>query len=139
MKKLMLLAACIAMLAGCTTAPQLTFQQQVSMTCGLAKGEIAILRSDGVFTGGAADTLANTVQPALDKVCAAGASVGSTDLQSIVNTALPALKTLVDGSSMADQAKNEAKAAIDTVILAANAALSMQAATVATAPVAASQ
>ncbi|PRH37781.1 hypothetical protein [Burkholderia gladioli] len=139
MKK-MLLAAGIAALAflliGCGSTPTLTFPQQVAIACGAANGEIAILKADGVFTGGAADTLNKTVQPAITKACAVGATVTSPDLQTIVNSTLPAIKELIDASSLAN--KSAADAAIDTAILAFNVAISMRQATATTAPAAAS-
>lgn len=139
MKKLMLLAAGVAapafLLAGCGTAPSLTFPQQVAIACGAANGEIAILKADGVFTGGAAATLNDTVQPAITKACAVGATVTSPDLQTIVDSTLPAVKTLVDASSLPNKAA--ADAAIDMAILAFNVAISMNQA-VATPPAAAS-
>lgn len=133
--KFMLLAAGFALLAlsACNgTLPPLTFQQQAQITCGLAKGEMTILQSDGVFTGGAADTVSKKVQPAIDGVCAAAANV--TDVQTLVNAALPALKVIVAGSSLSPQAQKEANAAIDTAILAANTAIALQSAPVATVP-----
>ncbi|HGF4015931.1 hypothetical protein [Burkholderia cenocepacia] len=127
MKKLMLLAAGIVasafLLAGCGTAPSLTFPQQVAIACGAANGEIAILKADGVFTGGAAATLSDTVQPAITKVCAVGATVTTLDLQTIVDSTLPAIKALIDASSLPNKAA--AAAAIDTAILAFNVAISM--------------
>ena len=138
------LAGVVALaLSACVGAPQLTFAQQVSIACGAANGEIAILKGDGVFTGGAADTLTNKVQPAVDKVCVAGASVTKPDLQSVVNTTLPLVKSLVDASTLPQDKKNAADAAIDSGVLAFNIAISMVPAPVATvqasAPVAASQ
>lgn len=129
-RTLMLLAAglvaSVALLAGCNgSAPTLTFAQQVSIACGAAKGEIAILQGDGVFTGGAADTLTKTVQPAVSKVCAAGATVTKADLQTIVNTALPLAKSLVDSSSLSPDKIKAADAAIDTGVLAFNVAISV--------------
>ncbi|KPJ34750.1 hypothetical protein BMUNKI379_11690 [Burkholderia multivorans] len=127
MKKLMLLAAGIVasafLVAGCSSSPTLTFPQQVAIACGAANGEIAILKADGVFTGGAADTLNDTVQPAIAKVCAVGATVTSPDLQTIVDNTLPAIKALIDASSLPNKAA--ADAAIDTAILAFNVAISM--------------
>ncbi|HHT8992751.1 TPA: hypothetical protein ACT5B2_003795 [Burkholderia cenocepacia] len=126
-KTLMLLAAgivaSVSILAGCSSAPALTFPQQVAIACGAANGEIAILKADGVFTGGAATTLNDTVQPAIAKVCAVGATVTTPDLQTIVNATLPAIKALVDASSLPNKAA--ADAAIDTAILAFNVAISM--------------
>lgn len=126
-RTIMLLAAGIAasVLAACASAPQLTFNQQVSIACGAAKGEIAILKADNVFTGGAANTLANDVEPAIAKVCAAGATVTDTSLQSIVNATLPLIKTLVDASSLPQDKKNAADAAIDTGVLAFNIAIQL--------------
>ncbi|MBR8141235.1 hypothetical protein KDW55_02515 [Burkholderia sp. AU19243] len=139
MKKLMLLAAgvvaSVSILAGCGAAPSLTFPQQVAIACGAANGEIAILKADGVFTGGAAATLNDTVQPAIAKVCAVGATVTSLDLQTIVDSTLPAVKALIDASSLPNKAA--ADAAIDTAILAFNVAISMHQAA-ATPPAAAS-
>ncbi|VWD15196.1 hypothetical protein [Burkholderia contaminans] len=124
---LMLLAAGIvasaSILAGCQSAPTLTFSQQVAIACGAANGEIAILKADGIFTGGAAATLDNTVQPAIAKACAVGSTVTSPDLQTIVDSTLPAVKALIDASSLPNKAA--ADAAIDTAILAFNVAISM--------------
>lgn len=128
MKALTLLAAGLValVLSACGgSAPTLTFAQQVSIACGAAKGELVILKSDGVFTGGAADTLTNTVQPAVDKVCAAGATVTTPDLQSIVNTTFPLIKSFVDASPLPQDKKNAADAAIDTAVLAFNVAISL--------------
>lgn len=141
---LMLLAAgfvALALSACGGTAPTLTFSQQVSIACGAANGEIAILKGDGVFTGGAAVTLDKTVQPAVDKVCKAGASVAKPDLQTLVNTTLPLVKTFVDASSLSPDKIKAADAAIDTGVLAFNLAISlapMVTATAASSPVAAS-
>jgi hypothetical protein len=125
-------------LSACAGAPALTFAQQVSIACGAANGEIAILKGDGVFTGGAEKTLTETVQPAVDKVCSAGASVAKPDLQSVVNATLPLVKSLVDSSSLSPDKIKAADAAIDTGVLAFNIAISLAPAVTATAPVAAS-
>jgi hypothetical protein len=125
-------------LSACAGAPTLTFAQQVSIACGAANGEIAILKGDGVFTGGAEKTLTETVQPAVDKVCSAGESVAKPDLQSVVNATLPLVKSLVDSSSLSPDKIRAADAAIDTGVLAFNIAISLAPAVTATAPVAAS-
>jgi len=150
MKKLFAaIAVCFvaSILAACGgTAPAMTFPQAVSIACGGMKGEIVILQSDGVFTGGAADTLTKKVQPAVDKVCAAGASVTKPDLQTLVNTTLPLVKTFVDASSLSPDKIKTADAAIDSGVLAFNIAISMAStststaapASAASAPVAAS-
>jgi hypothetical protein len=143
MKKMLLaagLVASVALLAGCNgSAPTLTFAQQVSIACGAANGEIAILKGDGVFTGGAEKTLTDTVQPAVDKVCVAGATVTNANLQNVVNVTMPLVKSFVDASSLPQDKKNAADAAIDTGVLAFNIAISLAPAAVSTAaPVAAS-
>jgi hypothetical protein len=141
MKKILaaLAAGLVALaLSACAGAPTLTFAQQVSIACGAANGEIAILKGDGVFTGGAEKTLTDTVQPAVDKVCSAGASVAKPDLQSVVNATLPLVKSLVDSSSLSPDKIRAADAAIDTGVLAFNIAISLAPAVTATAPVAAS-
>lgn len=138
-KLAVVLAGVVALaLSACAGAPQLTYAQQVSIACGAANGEIAILKGDGVFTGGAEKTLTETVQPAVDKVCSAGASVAKPDLQSIVNATLPLVKSLVDSSSLSPDKIKAADAAIDTGVLAFNIAISLAPVTTATAPVAAS-
>ena len=137
MKNLMLLAAGLAALAlsACNgTAPTLTFQQSVSIACGAAQGEIVILQSDGIFTGGAANTLKNDVQPAVEKVCAAGATVTNANLQNVANATLPLIKSLVDSSSLTQDKKNAADAAIDSGVLAFNVAISLAPAGAATVP-----
>lgn len=144
MKKMLLLAAgvlvSVTLLAGCNgSAPTLTFPQQVAIACGAANGEIAILKADGVFTGGAATTLDKTIKPAIAKACAVGATVSKPDLQTIVNNTLPAIKALIDASSLPNKAA--ADAAIDTAVLAFNIAISLAPATSSTpasAPAAAS-
>ena len=135
---IMLLAAGVAasVLVGCAGAPQLTFDRQVSIACGAAQGEIAILKADNVFTGGAANTLVNDVEPAIAKVCAAGATVTDTSLQSIVNATLPMIKSLVDASSLPQDKKKAADAAIDHGMLAFNIAIKMAPTATAPAPVA---
>ncbi|MBE2967890.1 hypothetical protein IMT09_07180 [Burkholderia cepacia] len=100
------IVASVSILAGRSSAPALIFPQQVAIACGAANGEIAILKADGVFTGGAAVTLSDTVQPAIAKVCAVGATVTAPDLQTIVNTTLPAIKALVDASSLQKQGRS---------------------------------
>jgi hypothetical protein len=139
MKSLTLLAACLvtsaAFLAGCNgSAPTLTFPQQVAIACGAANGEIAILKTDGVFTGGAANTLANDVQPNVDKVCKVGATITTASLQAIANATLPLVKSMVDTSSLPQDKKNVADAAIDTGVMAFNIAISMAPQSTATAP-----
>lgn len=139
-RTIMLLAAGIAasVLAACASAPQLTFDQQVAIACGAAQGEIAILKADNVFTGGPADTLKNEVEPAIAKVCAAGAIVTDSSLQSIVNATLPLIKSLVDASSLPQDKKNAADAAIDTGVLAFNIAIKLAPAAAAPVPAASS-
>jgi hypothetical protein len=141
MKSLTLLAACLvaSVLCACNgSAPTLTFPQQVAIACGAANGEVAILKADSVFTGGAANTLTEVVQPAIDKVCAAGATVTATNLQSVVNTTLPLVKSVVDSSALTQDKKNAADAAIDSGILAFNIAISLAPLVTSTAPAVAS-
>lgn len=133
--------ASVALSACNGSAPTMTFPQAVAVACGGAKGEIAILKGDGVFTGAAADTLDKTVQPAVDKVCAVGATVTNANLQTLVNTTLPLVKSFVDASTLPQDKKNMADAAIDSGVLAFNIAISMAPAATATgasAPAAAS-
>lgn len=135
MKTLTLLAAGLVALAlsACNgTAPTLTFQQQVSLVCLDADAAVKIMTDDGVFTGGAQTTLTKDFQPALAKVCAAGATATTPNLQSLTNVALPLLKSLVSASTLTQQAKNDANTAIDLTVLAINTAIVLQPAAVPT-------
>ena len=120
MKKLMLLAAglvaSVAMLAGCNgSAPTLTFAQQVSIACGGAKGEIAILTGDGVFTGGAAITLNEKIVPGVDAACTAGATVTVANVQSISSAIAPLLVSIVKASGLPQSDQVTAVLAIGTI------------------------
>lgn len=121
--------AALLALSACSSAPTLTFADQVKIACGAAQGEFAILTADGVFTGGAADTLNNKIKPSVSEVCAAGATVNTASLQAIVNTTLPLVKSVVGSSSLTQDKKNAANAAIDTAVLAFNMAISLAPAT----------
>lgn len=133
LRKLMPLCAAgllLPALSACNgSAPTLTFPQAVAVACGAAQGELIILGSDNVFTGGAANTLDKTVKPAVAKVCATGATVTRPDLLTLVNTTLPLVKTFVDSSSLAQDKKNAADAGIDSAVLAFNVAISLAPAT----------
>ena len=134
-RNLMLFAAGFAVLAlsACNgSMPTLTFAQQVALACANADTAVQILTDDGVFTGGAQATFTNDVQPALAKVCTAGATVTAPNLKNLANTALPLLKDAVAASGLAPQAKNDANAAIDLVVGAINAAIALQPAAVPT-------
>jgi hypothetical protein len=137
MKNLMLLAAGIvasvslvfglaACNGGASTLPTLTFQQQVGLVCNYADTAVTIMTDDGLFTGGAQDTLTKKVQPAIDKVCASGATVTTLNLQSLVDTGLPLLKSLVDASTLQQQVKSEANTAIDLTVAAVKTAILLQ-------------
>ncbi|WP_434663407.1 hypothetical protein P5W99_24295 [Paraburkholderia sp. A3BS-1L] len=132
LRKLMLLAAGFAVLAlsacngSAPTLPPLTFAQQVGLACNYADTAVTIMTDDGLFTGGALNTLNTDVKPAIGKVCAAGATVTTPNLQALSKTALPLLKSVVDASSLAPQAKNDAKTAIDLTAAAINTAILLQ-------------
>lgn len=134
-RNLMLVAAGLvaSVLWACTGMPTLTFQQQVALACSDGDAAINIMKDDGVFSGGALDTLNKTVQPDLDKVCAAGATVTTVNLKNLANATLPLLKTLVSASNVSQQYKSEANAAIDLTMLAVNTAVALQTVAVPTA------
>lgn len=106
--------------------PTLTFQQQVALACSDGTAAINIMTDDGLFTGGALNTLNVTVTPAFNKVCAKGATVTAMNLQSLTTSTLPLLKTLVSVSNLQPQAKNDANVAIDLVAFAINTAIALQ-------------
>ncbi|BCF88653.1 hypothetical protein [Paraburkholderia largidicola] len=131
------LAASLTLLAGCpATTPTLSFQQATALVCADANTVVQIMTDDGVFTGGALNTLNNDFKPALNKVCASGVTVTKPNLQALVDVGLPLLKTLVNASNLQQQMKNSANAAIDVATLAVNTAIALQPATSTTTPAA---
>lgn len=129
MKRFAILAACAAVLSfvlgACTTAPTITFQQQVTIVCAAAKTAVQIATDDGVFTGGAEATLTDVVSPAVSNVCAAKATATPVNLQTLVSDGLPAVKSAVNASSLSQQTKNGVNAAIDVATLAVNTAIAL--------------
>jgi hypothetical protein len=137
MKKIMLLAAGVALsiaLAACSSVPQQTPAQIAATVCPGVQSELALLSASGVFTGGAAATLANQIQPDVAAVCASGATVTSVNLQTLVNAALPVVVAAVNVSSLTDQQKLEATLAVGALATAVNTALQLQPAPVSTVP-----
>jgi hypothetical protein len=111
MKKLLLaagLVASVAMFAGCASTGNTTQQtpaQIAAVVCPAVQAELSTLSAAGVFTGGAATTLASQVTPDVNAVCAAGAQVTSTNLQNLVNVTVPVVATIVTNSPMTPQDK----------------------------------
>ncbi|WAL81460.1 hypothetical protein OYT13_16605 [Pandoraea sp. XJJ-1] len=135
MKKiLVLLAAGIAafIAAGCAsqsaTIPPVAIQspaQIAARACPLLTDELSTLALAGVFTGGAQDTLTKEIQPAVDKVCEAGAVPTQLSLQTLSKSVTPLLVALVKASSLPDVDKTKAilvigtsKAVLDTALIA---------------------
>lgn len=144
MKKLFTAAAvCLvaSALAACgsnPTVPKLTPVQVASIVCPAAKTELNTLSLAGVFTGGAQDTLSKQVQPDIDAVCVAGASITDTKLQTLSDTAFPLVITIVKNSSLSDEDKNKAYLAIGGFQALINVNIALVAASAASAPAAAS-
>lgn len=139
MEKIFIVLATLALCACNGTIPTLTFQQQVSIVCSNADAAISIASDDGLFTGAAAQTLTDDVQPDINKVCADGAVVTATNLQGIVNDAAPALKAIVSASTLSSQAKADVNTAIDLLNLAVKDAIALAPVSTAAATPAASQ
>lgn len=142
-RSLMLLAAGFAALslAACgsnPSVPKLTPVQVAAIVCPAAKTELSTLSLAGVFTGGAQDTLSTQVQPDLDAVCVAGASITDTKLQTLSDTAFPLVITIVKNSSLSDEDKNKAYLAIGGFQALINVNIALVAASAASAPAAAS-
>jgi len=133
MKKIMLLcAAGVAMLAGCAsngTAPKLTPAQIAAIICPNVQTELATLSAAGVFTGGAAATLQNQVQPDVAAVCAAGAAVTVANLQTLSSATVPVVIAAVNASSMSADDKKIAILAVGGIQTSLATALAVQAAT----------
>lgn len=121
----------LTMLGGCAAPgasgglPNLTFPQQVSIVCSAANTAVSIAIDDQVFTGGAANTLANDIRPAISAVCGSGAVVTTSNLQKLVQSTMPLLKAAVNATALSQQNKNYADAAIDLVTGAVNTAIAL--------------
>ncbi|TCG09389.1 hypothetical protein BZM27_06200 [Paraburkholderia steynii] len=133
-------AAGFAMLAGCVSpsTQTLTPAQVATIVCPSVKSELQTLELAGVFTGGAADTLAKQVTPDVDAVCDVGATITDAKLQTLSNAAFPVVLAVVKNSSLSDQDKAKAYLAIGgfQAVINTNIALAQASAS---APVAASQ
>lgn len=136
MKKLLIAAtaAICVLVSGCANVPKQTPAQIAATVCPGVQSELALLSASGVFTGGAAATLANQIQPDVAAVCASGATVTSANLQTLVNATLPVVVAAVNVSSLTDQQKLEATLAVGALATAVNTALQLQPAPVSTVP-----
>lgn len=110
LKKLCLTAGLVALaaFAGCAStggAPKQTPAQIAEIVCPAVQAELTTLQAAGIFTGGASITLVGQIQPDVNAVCAAGAQVTSTNLQSLVNVTVPVIATVVTNSPMPPQDK----------------------------------
>jgi hypothetical protein len=136
MKKIMLLAAGLAMLAfaGCANAPTQTPAQIAANICPGIQSEISVLQVSGVFTGGAQATLTNQVQPDVNAVCAAGATVTTASIRNLVSATFPIVITVIQNSSLSDTQKLQATVAVGLVVTGINTALQFQPAPIQTVP-----
>jgi len=121
-------------LVGCASVPTQTPAQIAANICPGVQSEIDTLKKSGVFTGGAQATLTNQVQPDVDAVCAAGASVTTVNIRNLVQATFPIVVTAIGNSSLTDQQKLQATLAVGVVVTGINTALSLQPATSTTTP-----
>ena len=136
-RKSMLLAAGLVAavaLVGCKSLPTQTPAQIAANICPGVQSEIDLLKKSGVFTGGAQATLTNQVQPDVDAVCAAGATVTTLSIQKLVQATFPVVLTAIANSGLTDQQKLQATVAVGVVVTGINTALSLQPATSTTTP-----
>jgi hypothetical protein len=100
-------AVALAGFSGCasTGSATQTPAQIAAVVCPNVQAEIATLNAAGVFTGGAASTLANQITPDVAAVCTAGATVTAANLQTLVNAAIPVAATVISNSPMTPQDK----------------------------------
>lgn len=141
MKKLLLLAAAVAVsvvFAGCasTGTTQQTPAQVASLVCPQLEAGLALLQTDGVFTGGAANTLSTQIEPDVTAVCSAGANVTTTSLQTLVNATFPVILTAISNSSLSASEKSKDASIITLVQIALNVGLGIAAETATPAPAA---
>ena len=110
MKRILIVAA-FGALAACATT-QISAEQAVSSFCAAVPDEIDGLETEGVITGGADDTMTQTVRPAISLLCANGAAITAPSIQSVSKVAIPALLGLVSASALSDADKKT-----DTAVL----------------------
>jgi hypothetical protein len=110
MKRILLIAA-LGALAACATT-QISAEQAVATFCTAAPDELEGLETEGVITGGTANTVTKTVTPAITSLCASGAAITAPSIQSVSKVAIPALLGLVSVSDLSDADKKT-----DTAVL----------------------
>jgi len=136
-RKSMLLAAGLLVavaLVGCKSLPTQTPAQIAANICPGVQSEIDVLTKSGIFTGGAQATLTTQVQPDVDAVCAAGATVTTVNIQKLVQATFPVVLAVIANSSLTDQQKLQATVAVGVLVTGINTALSLQPATSSTTP-----
>lgn len=121
-------------LVGCKSLPTQTPAQIAANICPGVQSEIDVLTKSGVFTGGAQATLSTQVQPDVDAVCAAGATVTTVNIQKLVQATFPVVLTVIANSILTDQQKLQATVAVGVIVTGINTALSLQPATSGTTP-----
>ena len=98
------LAACFAMFAGCANAPVKLIPpaQLVQDFCPVVNADLAVLDASPLLTAPQKALLdgPNGIIAVNKAVCAAGATIDATDLQTLNNTAFPALISLVSALPM---------------------------------------
>ncbi|WP_296661917.1 hypothetical protein [Paraburkholderia sp.] len=108
---------------GSATVPKLTFPQAVSLVCIDGNAAFDIMKTDGMFTGGALNTFDTQVSPDFNKVCAASTTVTTANLLNLTSAMAPAIKAIVNSSSASQQFKSDANTAVDVFLLAFNVAV----------------
>ena len=138
-------AIALAAVAACSSLPKITVQTPVQIAqavCKPAQAEITVLQADGIFTGGAAKTLA-TVQADLSKACDAILTTATptlaTSLSSLSTEAFPLVLDVIAASKLSPSDQAIAKDVVLGLQSTIAVQLAMQPAVVSTAPVAASQ
>ncbi|MDN7762968.1 hypothetical protein [Burkholderia cepacia] len=107
--------ASVALLGACSSLTQQTPAQVAAKMCPLLNSEIGTLSQAGVFTGGAAVTLNETIAPAVSAACAAGATVTVANVQSISSAVAPLLVSVVKASGLPQSDQVTAVLAIGTI------------------------
>ncbi|MGI4812009.1 MAG: hypothetical protein ACRYG5_06655 [Janthinobacterium lividum] len=109
MKKtfMLLIAAGFAtfVLAACGTAGQTSAQASIARVCVPTQAALTALQ--GIPTLPASDqlTLSTKVTPTVTAMCAAGAALNVTTLNTALTTALPAINTIIQASTLSDAQK----------------------------------
>ena len=98
MKKMLLIAAGVALsaLVGCKSLP--TLQEQFTMACGVVNGDLQTIGTSPLVSADNQDKIMKQVLPANKTICAAGAGLNVTNLRAFHDSLLPVAVGIVQAT-----------------------------------------